>query len=661
MADYVLVDTWPKLEAAVDSLTNSRVVSYDLETTGLDPLTDSILLWGFRGDNAPINFITANHEYAEALVKCLRYCVFLAHNALFEYSFTKVNHTNVPMNWFDTMLAEQLLTAGLIDVRHDLDGVVRKYCGNVHGGKELQKSFINANPETFVATDEQLRYLADDVAFLHDVMYVQCRNLYGEGLLRVTKLEMAALPAFGEMQLNGFYLNLDKHAAVLQEYVTLEGEARTRLEAALQPLWEAHLFQANAARAVEYQRYSSLLDGLMAQHSIKRLTKETDDSVREQVLQLRKQRDKYKPIKVAPINIGSTDQVLAAMKVAGVEPQAMNQDTGKMQPSLDKNVLREMQHIPLIKLYGEWSKPAKVVSTYGETLRNFVNPRTGRVHAGYRQCGAASGRTSSTSPNQQNEPPAVRHCFEAQQGNVLIVADAKNQEGRLAAALSGDEVLLDVFRQGIDWHSLTAAAAWPEKYPGGWESVDKESEERARAKNGNFSSIYGGTGHTLYSRGYVDDLATGDRIMEAIATTYPTLAAFSQLQASLALSRGWVQTISGRKRYFRIGEAPVGDAEEMRQWKRKRGGIRRSAMNHPVQGSGADVMKQAMILLLEPLRRLGYGAVAMVHDELVYEGPAQHAEEAKQLILDKMEEAGRLFTTVIPIPGEAKVTQSWKK
>lgn len=660
MAEYVEIKTEFEMKLALEGLQESVVISYDLETTGLDALTKHILLYGFRGDSSSINYVTASHDYAAAILFACRGKVFLAHNAAFEYMFTSVRFPDMaPQKWFDTMLAEQLLTAGLIDVRHDLDGVVRRYCGNVHGGKALQTSFIDQNPDTFVATHEQLAYLADDVAFLHDVMHAQLARLRDEGLLRVARLEMAALPAFAEMQLRGFYLNLDRHAVVLAEYTEREHTARVALEAALEPLWWAHLSKTNMERDTTYAFCQAELDDYMETQGIRRLTKDTNANVREEVARLRKERDKYKPIKVEPINVASSEQVLAALAVAGVFPTMQNPD-GTEKASLDKNVLREMQHLPLIRMYGEWSKPAKVVSTYGETLRSQVSTATARVHAGYRQCGAASGRTSSVAPNQQNMPPAIRQCFEAQAGNSLIVADAKNQEGRLAAALSGDEVLLGVFRDGVDWHSLTATAAWPHLFPT-WRDVPKDSDERARAKNGNFSSIYGGTGRTLFSRGYVDDVETGDKIMHAIAETYPTLATYSQRQANNAVQRGHVETISGRKRYFRLGPQPLGEVEETKEWKRKRGGIRRSAMNHPVQGSGADTMKLAMVFLLPLLKEKGWMFVAMVHDELVFEGPQDNAEEVRLLVLDAFEKAAACFTSVIPIPADAVITKEWSK
>jgi DNA polymerase I len=130
--------------------------------------------------------------------------------------------------------------------------------------------------------------------------------------------------------------------------------------------------------------------------------------------------------------------------------------------------------------------------------------------------------------------------------------------------------------------------------------------------------------------------------------------------ADKATSEGYAVTVSGRRRYFRLSSRPTGK-EAFKEWKRQQGGIRRAAMNHPVQGSGADVMKQAMVLLRVPMRAIGYSLVASVHDEVVYEGPAARSQEAQRLVEAKMLEAAGCFFSALPIPAESHVTVTWKK
>ena len=264
----------------------------------------------------------------------------------------------------------------------------------------------------------------------------------------------------------------------------------------LDPLWQQAIEEENVRRAADYLMHEGVIQGFLEAHGIKRLSKDTPELVRTELEGLRKLRDKFKPKKVAPINIASQQQVLAALRVAGIEPKMVEPD-GTVKPSLDKNVLREWQHEELIRIYSAWTGPAKVVSQYCESLLAEVNPITGRVHSDFNQI-INSGRCSSRRPNMQNMPPDVRHNFEAEEGHTLIVADAKNQEGRLAAILSGDENLLKLFRDGGDWHCETAALAYPHLYKSGADVpkkvIDPETGEeidnphRAGCKNDNFSA-----------------------------------------------------------------------------------------------------------------------------------------------------------------------------
>lgn len=662
MGEYQLIASDAQAVAASANLSRSAVIAFDLETQGLDPYTDKILLLIFKGEKEtdPIWLLRGKDidEYPQ-MWDIFRDKILLAHNAAFEYMFmSRHGYWHFPKGYFCTALAQKVLTAGYVIQQNDYGSTVRMHC-NVTLDKGLQKSWIGMALDE-EPTPEQYEYALNDVKYLHAIMRAQLRRTQREGLMRVMRLEQRVLPAFAEMRLNGFKLNRERHREVLTRYELAEREARAAVEEALGPLYAEWLATKNVELAAQWAELDAEIASVLEVNGFKQLSKDAPAELRARVLELRKLRNRVKPKPEEPINIASADQVLAALSIAGLNPAKLEPD-GSVKPSLDQNVLREWQHEPLIRLYKTWSKPNKVVSTYGETLAAKVNPQTGRVHSDYNQM-VNSGRTSSKEPNGQNMPPDVRACFEAAEGCTLIVADAKNQEGRLAAALSGDEALLAVFKEGIDWHCLTAAQAWPDLFPGGWTEVPKESIYRARAKNANFSSIYGGTGYTLWQRGYVDDKATGDKIMAAVYEAFPTLRAWSLAAADRAIEEGIALTISGRKRYFKLDRKPeYGDEEAFQKWKRQRGGIRRAAMNHPVQGSGADVMKQAMLLLLPYMRRIGGQQVAMVHDELVYEVPLTKAEEAATMVARQMELAAACFVKSLAIPADVHVTAHWAK
>lgn len=637
-----------------DILDKSKILALDIETTGVDPLRDQIVLAAVATGSGEI--LVADNE-VDVYYLCrelLEGHIIIAHNANFEYRFLyQIMNGRAPEKWFDTMLAERILTAGLNEMHATLADVVKRYAG-ITLDKGEQTAFVgkDIHDAYTMVTPAHRQYVANDVRYLHTVMRAQLLALDTADSLRVARLEMAFMPVLSEMMLTGFYLNPARHKEVLPAFIEAEERAREELATTLQTPYEEYIRRTNEARQARRLEIKDEIESLIPGG---RVRKDTTPEVQERVAELRKERNRNRLLAHELINIGSHNQVWEALAVTGVELYKTEYD-GTQKRSLDKFTIAEyVEDYPQLQVYADWAKASKVISTYGEVLRDHIHPITGRIHTSYNQM-VDSGRLSSREPNQQNMPPAIRACFEAAEGNTLVVVDAKNQEGRIAAIMSRDPALLDVFHSGKDWHSMTAAAAWPHLYPT-WEDVPKDSPERARAKNGNFSSIYGGGARTLLNRGYVDDLATGERIIEAIRAQFPRLVNWSYSIADAALERGYVSTISGRRRYFK---SPNRQSLGYAEWKRLRGGIRRAAQNHPVQGSGADIMKLAMTLIHGASPIYQFRLVATVHDAVVYEGPPAYAEDFKEVVLYYMLEAGRCFTTLLDIPGEATITKVWK-
>lgn len=676
------VTTQQQYEGLMNAVRQSRVVAIDLETTGLDPLRDSILLLALCTQDSRrwvVGF--SDFGFCNSLRTALAAegKVLIAHNANFEYRFLLTHAATGVERWWCTQVAEGLIQAGLRegttedgDDRVPLSEVRQKYLG-LPTDKSLQTSFVGQNPAAFQPTEAQVLYAAQDVEGLHEIMEAQVRVLSREGMLRVARLEMAVLPALADMELSGFYLDLDAHAAVLREYVEEESTRRQAVEGTLAALYNARVVRWNRERAVKHAFMCERIEALLPGGRAKRDSKQgpgTPPEVMAEVKELRALRDQYKPLPTNSFNLNSSQQVWEALAEAGVELYKQDWDEEAAdyitKKTTDKNVVKEAASkpdaLPELSAYAAWVKAAKVVSTYGESLRLKVVPGSSRVHTQYNQ-NVSSGRTSSRGPNMQNMPPAIRACFKASPGHVLVVADAANQEGRLAAILSGDTNLLAAFREGKDWHKMTAALAYPEKYAS-WEDVPKDSPERAGCKNANFSGIYGGTGKTLVSRGYVPNLQIGERLMEASYAFAPQVRATALRSADHAVENGWVATISGRRRYFKPNPRPEyakKDTKAYRRWAKRNGGIRRAAMNHPVQGSGADIMKLAMVMLRKDMWAINGRLVAMVHDELVYEVHEEYASVAEELVATRMEEAAACFTKVLPIPAEVHITKEWKK
>jgi DNA polymerase I-like protein with 3'-5' exonuclease and polymerase domains len=340
--------------------------------------------------------------------------------------------------------------------------------------------------------------------------------------------------------------------------------------------------------------------------------------------------------------------VLAALKEAGIGLLDLTAQT------VEENAHRN----PVLGVYARWATANKIVSTYGDSLRARVNPGTGRIHGDFNQI-VSTGRTSSREPNMQNMPKKIRACFKPAPSKRYVVADFAAMELSIAAGLSGDPVMIEAFNEGKDLHRMTAAAAWPGKFSD-WTQVPKDSDERALAKTANFASIYGSSARGLVTRGVIDDLATAEEVITGISTLYKTMWSWLRATGEQATRLYYAETALGRKRYFqRLGPKPR-DPELAEEWRRQRGGIKRQAQNHPVQGTGADIAKRAMVLIAEELADRG-DIVCMVHDEVVVECPTEHTEAVSELVLRSMEKAGAELVQGVPITADVHVVSCWEK
>jgi DNA polymerase I len=317
--------------------------------------------------------------------------------------------------------------------------------------------------------------------------------------------------------------------------------------------------------------------------------------------------------------------------------------------STDVAALEQFKDHPLVQKMLEYRQLAKLKSTYVDALPQLINPRTGRVHTSYNQTVAATGRLSSSDPNLQNIPARtelgreIRKAFIAETADrCLLSADYSQIELRILAHLSQDATLIESFRSGEDVHRRTASkifAVPPEQVT---------AEQRARAKTINFGVIYG-MGPTRLAR--ENDIALGEakRFIEAYFATYPGVHRYTVESINKAREQGYVTTLLGRRRYlpelFSDNPGIRVAAENM-------------AINTPVQGSSADLIKLAMINIRERLQREGLSAqmLLQVHDELVFEVPVAELEAVKPLVVEEMERAIQLD---VPIQVEVGAGRNW--
>jgi DNA polymerase-1 len=315
----------------------------------------------------------------------------------------------------------------------------------------------------------------------------------------------------------------------------------------------------------------------------------------------------------------------------GLQP---GKKTPKGELSTDASVLEKLRDAhPIVDALLSWRELDKLNSTYLEALPKIVDPRDGRVHTSFNQAVAATGRLSSSNPNLQNIPVRselgrqIREAFvPGDDGQVLLVADYSQIELRILAHLSGDEGLREAFATGADIHAATAATVFDLPI----EHVDAELRRRAKAVN--YGLAYGMNAWGLATR---LDLTPDEaqEIMDGYFEGFPMIKEYLRTQVERARRDGFTETILGRRRY--IPELTSGN-------RRLQGLGERQALNAPIQGSASDVFKVAMIAVDRALQEhgdLGCHMLLTVHDELVFEVPADRVEDAAALVRDRMEHA----------------------
>ncbi|HOG79831.1 MAG TPA: DNA polymerase I, partial [Anaerolineaceae bacterium] len=350
-------------------------------------------------------------------------------------------------------------------------------------------------------------------------------------------------------------------------------------------------------------------------------------------------------------NLNSTQQLSKVLfETLHLEPPDRRKKTASGHYSTSADVLEELRgRHPVVDWILEYRELAKLRSTYLEALPKQVNPRTGRVHTSYSQTAAVTGRLSSSNPNLQNIPTRtelgrkVRAAFVSEPGNVLLSVDYSQIELRIVAAMAGDEAMLAAFRAGQDIHATTAAAIYQVPL------AEVTKEQRRHAKAINFGLIYGMSAFGL-SRTTGLTLAESENFVRAYFERFPGVKNFLDGLRRQASQRGYVETLLGRRRYFPNLQT-LTDANQRNREERE-------AINAPIQGTAADIMKLAMIHLPPALTAAGLHAsiLLQVHDELVLECPADELKATARVVQQVMEDA---YALVIPLTTEARWGQNW--
>ncbi|PKO23680.1 MAG: DNA polymerase I [Chloroflexi bacterium HGW-Chloroflexi-1] len=298
----------------------------------------------------------------------------------------------------------------------------------------------------------------------------------------------------------------------------------------------------------------------------------------------------------------------------------------------------------IIDLILEQRQLSKLLSTYVDALPTMVNPRTGRLHTSFNQTGAETGRLSSSAPNLQNIPVRseigreIRRAFVAEPGWQLLSADYSQVELRILAHISGDEYLLAAFARGEDIHASAAAKVY------GVPLSQVTKEQRSVAKMMNFATSYGVSAYGLAQRTGLSR-ADAEQFMARYFATYPGVKRYLEEAKAFAYEHGYVETLLGRRRYFPVLKTTATDNRAFNT----RQAAERAAINHPIQGSAADIIKIAMIRLHRALQQGGYRTriTLQVHDELVLEAPDAELAAVGRLVKETMEGAYKLKAALV--------------
>ena len=351
-------------------------------------------------------------------------------------------------------------------------------------------------------------------------------------------------------------------------------------------------------------------------------------------------------------NLNSTQQLSEALfDKLGLEPPDRARKTSSGFYSTAAGVLEHMvgKH-PVVEWVLEYRELEKLRSTYVDSLPEQINPETGRVHTSFNQTGTVTGRIASSDPNLQNIPTRtemgrrVRNGFVAREGWQLLAIDYSQIELRIVAHMAQDEAMLAAFRAEQDIHATTAAAVH------GINLSEVTPEMRRHAKAINFGLIYGMSAYGLTNATDLT-LAEAENFIKTYFEKFPGVEGFLAGIRETAAKQGYVETLLGRRRYF-PNLARGGAGYNVRQREE------REAINAPIQGTAADIIKIAMLQLPDEIRKAGLQArmLLQVHDELIFEVPIAELEETAGLVRRVMESA---FELDIRLSTEAKAGPSW--
>tara|TARA_R110002050_G_scaffold116946_2_gene233626 strand:+ start:5445 stop:7301 length:1857 start_codon:yes stop_codon:yes gene_type:complete len=599
------------MEDAVNYLSKQTVLGVDTETSGKCFTSKKVVM--FQIGTKDVQYVIDTRFIGiEPLIPILEdeKIVKIFHNIKFDYKFIKAQWGADIKNPYDTMLAEGVIHCGLNDVGYSLNALTQKYLGK-ELNKEVRNKFVGLDGNPY--TTEQILYGAEDVEHLLDIRQKQLFLITKHQLHEVVRLENHVALAFADIEFNGLSFNSEKWLEI------------------------AHVSEAEVG--VMELDLDKLIYALKLNRFIKR-SFQTDMFI--DAAEIRK----------IDIKWSSPTQVLAVFREYGLDIEKVNAFE-----------LSKHKGKALITKYLKYKEVQKIVSTYGKSFLKYVM-KDGKVRTSFWQIlntgRVSSGMKSDNKPNMQNIPAnnKFRNCFHARDGYKLVSVDYSGQELGIIAAGSQDPVWMKARKEEADLHSICADMVFKEE----WREADADEKKKLRnaIKTINFGLAYGMSKFKL-----ADTLQTSvdeaDALIKQYFTEFPKIGGFLKNLGNYGKYHGHIRTFNPfrRIRWFGNWRKDLHPKKDFKEF----GTIERASKNTPIQGTGADMIKLAMIKIRNKIKELDYPVymVTQVHDEIGCEVPEDKAEEWAMIQGALMREAGMVIVKDFPMGVDHTITREWSK
>jgi DNA polymerase I-like protein with 3'-5' exonuclease and polymerase domains len=635
-----------KIEDVFSYFKDKHEIFLDTETMGFDPFTKRLLTLQL-GDFDNQFVIDVEYYKPELFKELIESKLILGQNLKFDLRFLYY-HGIFPKIVYDTYLAERVITLGDKFAKKNLGALGEKYA-HTNDIDKSQRGLIHREG----LTARVIKYCAMDCKYLGIIRDKQIEQLYEKKEYIDCYLQNLFVRVLAYIEYSGIKLDSEKWL----EKCKKDKEHYNKCVEAL----NTFLIQNNITKFIDNQL--SLFD----------------ENVNTR------------------INWASSKQVIELFEHLGMNVTIVDQGVSKK--SVEDGVVAKLNH-PIIPLYREYSKAAKLISTYGETVLKHINKATGRIHTNFNQI-MDTGRLSSGGKNKDNgaeyinlqnipSDPFTRSCFIAEKGNTLIISDYSGQEQIILANKCLDANILKFYDEGLaDMHSFVASKMYPELEGLTLDEVkEKHKKKRQFAKSAGFAINYGGTGITIAENLNIPK-EDGDKIYDSYFKAFPGLRAYFDRVKKESIDRGYIliSQETGLKYYFPTAQyeeysqikqqltrefwkqyranKTADKVEKVKKYFRLKGDFERKSLNYPVQGLGATITKLSCVYIFEYIEKNNLfntvKFVNTVHDENVLEVPLELAEQMSKVVEESMNRAADVFCKRVKLTATPELSVFWCK